>query len=69
MEKLILSCGRYIPQAAENTEARVRAMEAYLARLSEELEVLLGETAGAMDALQVMQSNLAAVSNSREEGM
>ena len=69
MEKLILSCGRYIPQAAGNAEARVRAMEAYLARLSEELEVLLGETAGAIETLQAMQSSLAAVSNSQKEGM
>ena len=43
MEKLILTCGRYLPPSAGDTEARIAAMESYLARLSEELEVLMGE--------------------------
>ena len=68
MEKLILPCGRYIPQFAGDTETRVRAMEGYLARLSEELEVLLGETSKALDALQSAQNSCAAVYMNREEG-
>ena len=56
MEKLILPCGRYIPQLAGDTEARVQAMESYLARLGEELEVLLGETARALDDLRSAQN-------------
>jgi len=64
MEKLILSCGRYIPSAAGNAETRIRAMEAYLARLSEELEVLLSETSVALDALKAVQKNRAADSES-----
>ena len=64
MEKLILSCGRYIPSAAGNVETRIRAMEAYLARLSEELEVLLSETSAALDALKAVQKNRAADSES-----
>ena len=43
MEKLILKCGRYVPQAAGDTETRVRAVEAYLAVLTAELELLVGE--------------------------
>lgn len=69
MEKLILPCGRYIPQFAGDTETRVRAMEGYLARLSEELEVLLGETAKALDTLQAVQNSLAAVGVNREGGV
>lgn len=42
MEKLILSCGRFIP-ASDETDARVKVLEDYLARLSEELELLLAE--------------------------
>lgn len=56
MEKLILTCGRYIPQSAGDGETRVRAVEAYLARLSEELELLLGDTGRALEALQAAQS-------------
>ena len=55
MEKLILPCGRYIPRLAGDTEARVQAMESYLARLGEELEVLLGETAKALEDLRSVQ--------------
>lgn len=47
MEKLILSCGRFSPSAGEGIEGRVRALEAYLARLSEELEFLLPLLEGA----------------------
>ena len=43
MEKLILPCGRFTPVPGESTEARMRAMEAYLAELSEEVEFLLEE--------------------------
>ena len=69
MEKLILSCGRYIPLAAGNSEARVRAMEAYLARLSEELELLLGETAKALSYLEAVQHSLVSENNNREGGI
>ena len=68
MDKLILPCGRYIPQFSGDAEIRLRAMEAYLARLSEELEVLLGETAKALDALASAQNDLASVYADREGG-
>lgn len=68
MDKLILPCGRYIPRFAGDTEIRLRAMEAYLARLSEELEVLLGETTQALASLQAAQSSLASVNTNREGG-
>ena len=68
MEKLILSCGRYIPSTAGDSEARAQAMEAYLARLSEELEILLGEMGRILEALQAGQSP-SAVSDSGEGGV
>lgn len=51
MEKLILKCGRYIPSAAADTESRVKEMEAYLSRLTEELEFLMGELDRTLEAL------------------
>ena len=51
MEKLILKCGRYIPSAAADTESRVKEMEAYLSRLTEELEFLMGELDRVLEAL------------------
>ena len=68
MDKLILPCGRYIPRFTGDTEIRLRAMEAYLARLSEELEVLLGETTQALASLQAAQNSLASVNTNREGG-
>ena len=67
MEKLILSCGRYVPQAAGDVETRMRAMDAYLVRLSEEIEVLLLETSRALAALQATQTT-AAITYDRGEG-
>lgn len=68
MEKLILSCGRYIPLSAGDAESRVRAMEAYLARMSEELEVLLGEMGATPDRMETAQTYLTSVSANREGG-
>jgi hypothetical protein len=51
MEKLILKCGRYIPSAAADTESRVRGMEVYLSKLTEELEFLMGELDRTLEAL------------------
>ena len=58
MEKLILSCGRFLPPSAGDSETREKAMEAYLARLSVELEILLGETGRMLEALQTVQAAL-----------
>lgn len=69
MEKLILSCGRYIPMSAGDSEIRIRALEAYLARLSEELEILLGETGRTLNALQAEQSGAMSVGDRREGGV
>ena len=41
MEKLILTSGRFTPRAGASTEARVQALEAYLAEMSEEMELLI----------------------------
>ena len=68
MEKLILPCGRFIPRFAGDAETRLLSMEAYLARLSEELEILLEETAKALDALQSVQNSLAEAWNRQEGG-
>ena len=68
MEKLILTCGRYIPSAAGGTDAHVAAMEAYLARLSEELEVLMGEMDRVLTALEGMLSAAASSADTNGEG-
>ena len=68
MEKLILPCGRFIPRFAGDAETRLLSMEAYLARLSEELEILLEETAKALDALQSVQNSLVEAWNRQEGG-
>ena len=52
MEKLMLSSGRFTPTAGGNAEARISALEDYLARLSEELELLLAEAGRAIAALE-----------------
>lgn len=54
MEKLILACGRYIPPTSESMDTRIRAVESYLTRLSEELEILVGEMDRALDALETL---------------
>ena len=68
MEKLILTCGRYIPSAAGDADARVAAMEAYLARLSEELEILMGEMGRVLTALEGMLSAAASSADTNGEG-
>ncbi len=52
MEKLILSSGRFAPPAGESAEARLSALEGYLTRLSEELELLLAEVGRTVAALE-----------------
>ena len=70
MEKLILKCGRYVPQAAGDTETRVRAVEAYLAVLTEELELLVGEMDKALETLMTLlaeRDGLAAAAMATDE--
>lgn len=43
MEKLILRCGRYVPSEEGDALLRLRALEAYVARLTEEMEHLLAQ--------------------------
>jgi hypothetical protein len=68
MEKLILTCGRYIPSAAGDADTRVAAMEAYLARLSEELEVLMGEMDRVLTALEGLLPSAASSADTNGEG-
>lgn len=58
MEKLILKCGRYVPADETDALSRVRTVETYLARLTEELEHLLAQ----------MDPVLQAVDGNGEEG-
>lgn len=68
MEKLILTCGRYFPPSAGDTEARIAAMESYLARLSEELEVLMGEMDRVLTALEGLLPAAASSADTDGEG-
>lgn len=52
MEQLILTCGRFIPVSGGGAEARIKAMEDYLARLSEEMELLVSELGRAVESLR-----------------
>ena len=48
----MLSAGRFAPSGGGSAEARLSAMEEYVARLSEELELLLAEAGRAIAALE-----------------
>lgn len=43
MEKLMLTCGRFVPAGGDDEAARIRGLEEYLVRLSEELEWMVSE--------------------------
>ncbi|MBR5123617.1 MAG: hypothetical protein IKU90_00675 [Clostridia bacterium] len=43
MEKLMLTCGRFMPPHGGDTEQRVERLEAYLSKLTQELELVLRE--------------------------
>ncbi len=47
MEQLILHVGRFIPRTDADTETRLRAVEAHVAALTAELELLLTEMGAA----------------------
>ena len=49
-KKWVLSCGRFSPHEGASAEARVRAVESYVARLAEEMEFLIAELGRAVDA-------------------
>ena len=51
MEKLILSCGRFVPAVGGDEGARVKGLEEYLVRLTEELELMLSELGRTLDRL------------------
>lgn len=76
MEKLILKCGRYSPNAAGNVEQRIARIEAYLLMLSSDIEYLVGEMDRALEALEkayVERDDLTALPvptvNGEEEGV
>ncbi len=60
MEKLILKCGRYLPPASGDTESRVRLMEVYVSKLTEELEHLVEELDRTLAALETAAAAMAA---------
>lgn len=59
--KWVLSCGRFAPSEGADAEARVQAMETYVARLAEEMEFLISELGRAVAAAS-------AVNQGNEEG-
>ena len=52
MERLKLTCGRYLPRLGENAEARLAALEDYVGKLTAELEFRLGEAGLALERLE-----------------
>lgn len=62
MEKLKLTCGRFMPSRGGEPAERVERIEAYLTKLTEELEYLLGE----MD--EILDMSKTAVVMDGEEG-
>lgn len=51
MERLKLTCGRYLPAAMGSSEERLAALEEYVVRLAAELEFRLGEAGMTMQNL------------------
>lgn len=51
MERLKLTCGRYLPAGKGSTEERLAALEEYVGRLAAELEFRLGEAGKALEAI------------------
>ncbi len=67
MEKLKLVCGRFIPPRGGDTAERVERLEAYLSRLTQELELLVGDLDRALADLTA-EEEPSAVSMVGEEG-
>lgn len=67
MEKLRLVCGRFIPPRGGEAMERVERMEAYLSKLTRELELLVGELDRAL-AETGGENGASAVSAVGEEG-
>ena len=51
MEKLILTCGRFVPTVGGDEAERIRGLEAYLVRLTEELELIISELGRTLDRM------------------
>lgn len=51
MERLKLTCGRYLPAGKGSTEERLAALEDYVGRLAAELEFRLGEAGKALETI------------------
>ena len=60
--KWVLPCGRFAPNEGAGMEARVRAMESYVARLAEEMEFLISQL-----GREVADAAASAVSESENE--
>lgn len=67
MEKLTLTCGRFLPRAGESEAERLTRMETYLTRLSEELGYLLAETERALAGVSATLSAVAAAQSRESE--
>ena len=67
MEKLILTCGRFTPRLGESAEARMRALENYVAEMSEALELLVTRL-GQMQASAVTATATTTATAAEQEG-
>ena len=57
MERLKLTCGRFLPGTAGGSEERLAALEEYVSRLAAELEFRLGEAGATLEALTRVEAS------------
>ena len=67
MERLKLVCGRYMPPRVGDTAQRVERMEAYLAKLTQELELLIRDVDGILAEMGTEGVDPAVMSHGGEE--
>lgn len=71
MEKLTLKCGRFMPARSLDPAERIRLIEAYLGKLTEELEYVVAEMDRVLNALETAyaeRDGLTVVATDGEEG-
>ncbi len=69
MEKLTLVCGRFIPpRGGGDTAERVERLEAYLSKLTQELELMVRDIDGILADLAALGAASVSAASDGEEG-